>query len=452
MMSLKKRLVGAAVLWIAIGLVTAGFVLSAIFRDHVAKQFNDELYVHLDELQRLVHVVDGQARIVRQLSDPRYDVALSGFYWEVQRDGNVLARSDSLKGGILKTPIDQATDVGVHTHEIDGPTGRLIVAERADWASPNADPVRYLIGTDRRHLETVVASFNNTLVLALSMLGLMMAAAAGTLIWVAMRPFDGMREALMLVRSGEDKRLSGDFPPEVQPLVDDLNLLLSSSSELIQRARTQAGNLAHGLKTPLAILTDEARKISEKGLEQSSKTIFEQCNRMQAQINFQITRARAVAMRAVPGTVASVAKAASEVTSALQRLYQGSKLEIENSITDDLKVACDPQDLNEMLANLVDNACKHANSLVRISMEQGAKPETAKIIIEDDGLGLPPEALEIVFDVGQRWDSQKPGGGLGLAIVRDLARLYGGDLRLHASRLGGLAAALELPRSLAARK
>lgn len=447
MTSLKNRLIGAAVLWIVIGLVAAGIVLSAVFRDHVAKQFYDELYVHLDELQRLVHVADGKATIVRQLSDPRYDVARSGFYWEVQRDGHVLARSDSLKGRILKTPIDKATDVGVHTHEIDGPTGRLIVAERADWASPDADPVRYLIGTDRRHLEAVQASFNKTLILALSLLGLTMAVAAGALIWVAMRPFDRMREALVRVRSGQDKRLSGDFPPEVQPLADDLNTLLASSSDLIQRARAQAGNLAHGLKTPLAILTDEARKISDQGLEQASKTIFEQCERMQTQINFQTTRARAVAMRAVPGTVASVAKAASEVTSALKRLYRDSSTEIENSIVDDLQVACDPQDLNEMLANLVDNACKHANSKIRISTEAGAKPEAVRLIIEDDGPGLPPEALDIVFDIGQRWDSQKPGSGLGLAIVRDLARLYGGDISLYPSKLGGLAAALELPRS-----
>ncbi|CFX14384.1 conserved exported protein of unknown function [Candidatus Filomicrobium marinum] len=447
MMSLKNRLIGAAVLWIVVGMLSAGFALSAIFREHVTQQFYDELYVHLDELQRLVNVgKGGQAKVERQLSDPRYDVDSSGFYWEVQRNDHVLARSESLKGGILKTPVDDAADAGVHTHEIDGPTGSLIVAERSKWTAPDGPPVRYIIGTDRRHLETVLASFNNMLILALGLLGLTMALAAAVLITFAMRPFAGMREALMRVRSGQEKRLSGQFPPEVQPLADDLNTLLASSSDLIQRARTQAGNLAHGLKTPLAILTDEAHKIAEQGLEQSSKTIFEQCSRMQTQINFQITRARAVAMRAVPGTVASVAKAASEVTSALSRLYRDRMLNIDNDIADPAKVACDPQDLNEMLANLVDNACKHAKEKVRISVAPGSPSDLLQIIVEDDGPGLPPEAYDIVFDIGQRWDSQKPGGGLGLAIVRDLARLYGGDISLHPSKLGGLAAILELPR------
>lgn len=447
MKSLKSRLIGAAVMWILVGMVTAGFVLSAVFREHVTTQFYDELFVHLDELQRLAHVDGDRAQIDHQLSDPRYDVSRSGFYWEIQKDGQVLARSTSLQGAMLKTPLDRVTDVGVHTHEINGPTGDLLVAERADWKSPDEKPVRYIIGTDRRHLETVLASFNNTLVVALSILGATMSGAATVLIYFAMKPFAEMRTSLSRVRAGQSQQMLGAFPVEVQPLVEDLNVLLASSSELIQRARTQAGNLGHGLKTPLAILTDEAHKIADQGLEKSANMILDQCRRMQTQVDFQITRARAVAMRAIPGTVASVPKAAGEVASALARLYRDRSIEIENSIVEDLQVACDFQDLNEMLANLVDNACKHAHSTVRLSAEHSEDGRSVRIIVEDDGPGLPPEAFDVVFDIGQQWDSQKPGAGLGLAIVRDLARLYGGEVNLQSSKLGGLLAMLAVPQA-----
>ncbi len=446
MTSLKSRLVGAAIVWIAVGMVTAGFVLSAIFREHVTKQFYDELYVHLDELQRLVTVDGDAANLKRQLSDPRYDVARSGFYWEVQTDDEVLARSPSLQGAMLKTPLDDATDVGVHTHEISGPTGRLLVAETANWKTPTDKPIRYLIGTDRRHLAAVLASFDNTLFASLAILGATMSAAAGLLIVFALRPFAEMRGALSRVRSGEAKALRGNFPLEVQPLIEDLNTLLVSSSELIQRARSQAGNLGHGLKTPLAILTDEAHRIADEGCERSSKTILDQCRRMQTQIDYQITRARAVAMRAIPGTVASVSKAASEVAAALVRLYRDKSIEIDNEIVGSFNVSCDAQDLNEMLANLVDNACKHANSKVRLSAQTDGESGLVRILVEDDGTGLPPEAYDVVFDIGQRWDSQMPGAGLGLAIVRDLARLYGGEVGLQDSSLGGLTAVLSLPK------
>ncbi len=445
MSSLKRRLTGAAVIWIIVGMVASGALLSAIFRQHVTAQFNEELFVHLDELQRLATLDGTAAHLQRQLSDPRYDVARSGYYWEIQKAGTVVARSASMQGSMLQTPADDIKDIEVHTHEIDGPTGRLVVAERAEWKSPTEQPVRFLIGTDKRHLDSVVHSFDRTLFGALGTFGVTMIAAAGLLIAFALRPLTQLRDALTEVRAGNEKSLRGRFPHEVQPLVDELNAMLTTTSELVQRARTQAGNLAHGLKTPLAVLTDEAYRIKDKGLAPSSATILDQCRRMQTQIDYQITRARAVAMRASPGTVASVAKSVGEVTSALTRLYRDRGILIESSVPDGINVACDAQDINEMLANVADNACKHAKSVVRISARPSVNHDMAEITVEDDGPGLPPEAFEVVFNIGERWDSQKPGSGLGLAIVRDLARLYGGDVSLSPSQLGGLTVTIALP-------
>jgi len=445
MKNLKARLIGAAAIWIFIGMIAAGVVLSEVFRQHVTAQFYDELHVHLDELQRLAKIDDSGVHLLRQLSDPRYDVARSGYYWEIQQNDHVLDRSASLQGPFLRVPADDAKDVGVHRHEIDGPTGRLLLVEQAHWTSPTTPPMRFLIGTDERHLEDVVHSYDHTLLQALGGLALLLVAASAVLISLALRPLTQLKGALAQVRVGSTSRLEGAFPGEVQPLVDELNALLASTSDMVQRARTQAGNIAHGLKTSLAVLTDEAHRLKDQGHGKTADTILSQCHAMQSHVDYQIARARAVALRDAPGTMASVSKAAGDIVSVMRRLHTERGLKISNEIPDDLSVATDGQDLNEMLANLVDNACKHAKTKVRLSSAPSERTGMIVLRVEDDGPGLPPEAFDVVFRIGERWDSQKPGGGLGLTIVRDLARLYGGDVRLERSQLGGLRGDLELP-------
>ena len=446
-MSLKRRLIAIASIWIVTGTVVGGLLLSAIFRELVMQQFTDELHVHLDELQRLADISAAGAILQRDLSDPRYDVPESGFYWEIQQGRRTIARSKSLAGPALEVPVAAPTDNSIKSYSITGPTGTLMVLEQAKWIGTAGAPVRFIIGTDKRHLDDIVHGFDSMVGYSLAAFAALMIGASAFLFLYAMRPFDQLRTALGTVRSGQSPTLGGAFPTEVQPLVDDLNALLKSTAELIRRARIQAGNVAHGLKTPLAILTDEADRIHERGLDQSAATILDQCRKMQRHIDYQTTRARAVGMRDTPGMVASVGKAATEVASALRRLYAMRAISIESEIPHLAAVACDAQDLNEMLANLADNACKNANSRVRIRLSEPSHTGRITIAVEDDGSGLPPEAYEIVFNVGERWDSQKPGSGLGLAIVRDLAKLYGGDVRLGKSDLGGLAAQLELPKA-----
>ncbi len=443
--SLKTRLIVMAALWILVGIISAGLVLSAVFRHHVTAQFKEELYVHLSELERLADLKDSKAVLTRPLSDPRYDEVLSGFYWEIQRGDAVLARSPSMQGPMLRTPIDEPKDIGVHTHLTVGPTGPILVAEQGHWQTPAGPVVRFIIGTDQRHLDTVLGEFNRTLGLSLATFAGALILAAGLLIAFALRPLDQLREALGYVRNGQRKQISDPFPSEVQPLVDDLNGLLASTGELVQRARTQAGNIAHGLKTPLAILSDEAHRLERDGLSSSATTIVSQVKKMQIHIDHQITRARAAAAQVTLGNSASVAVAADEVTSALQRLYRGREIKVKIALSPEIRVACDRQDLNEILATLLDNAFKHANRRVEISSGAATTEKRVTILIDDDGVGIPAEAREIVFNVGERWDSQQAGSGLGLAIARDLTRLYGGDVALSESPLGGLRVELELP-------
>lgn len=451
MTSLKHRLIFAATLWIAIGMIMAGFVLSEVFKRHVINQLQLENNEHLDEL---LHLTDfepgGSPRLKHGLSDSRYDIPMSGYYWEIEKSGEVLARSGSLKDKLLSIPSDLPTDLGTHTATVAGPTGDVLVAERAVSISPGSRPIRFIVGTDQRHVDFVVSRFRGILSWSLAAFGLSMVLGAALLILYAMKPLNALRTSLANVRTGASRKLAGMYPSEVRPLVDDLNALLESTSELIQRARTQAGNLAHGLKTPLAVLADEAYRIEEQGLPQSSAIILTQCRKMQTQIDYQIARARAVALRSVPGMVADVRAAAEEVANALGRLYSESGVAIAIDVSVGLLVACDPQDLNEMLANVVDNACKHANSHVRISSHGRDFDKTFSVHIEDDGKGLPREAFEVVFEIGERWDSRAAGSGLGLAIVRDLAGLYGGDVKLQKSGMGGLEVVLTLPAALRA--
>ena len=446
MRSLKTRLIIVAIIWVALGVAVAGFLLSRVSKDFLVAQFYDELYVHLDELQGLMELdPKGQFSLQRPLSDPRYIKPLSGFYWEIQKGGQILARSTSLEGPKLNVPDDGGADAQVHTHRIDGPTGQLLVAERLRWLDTSKDPLRIIIGTDERYLDSELKKFNQVLAWSLGAFALSMIGAAVLLLIYALAPLGQLRAALASVRSSAAQRLSGSFPEEVQPLIDDLNNMLTASGDQILRARAQAGNIAHGLKTPLAVLVDEAHRLDQKGEHQSAAVIRDQCRRMQGQIDYQIARARAAASRAKPGTASSLSETTEQVVRALGRLHVERGLDIDNKVPAGLMVACEVQDLSEMLGNLVDNACKHAGSRVIVRAGEAERPGFVAIAVEDDGAGLPPEAWDVVFNIGERWNAGSEGSGLGLAIVRDLVQLYGGSVRLDKSDLGGLKVQLNLP-------
>jgi signal transduction histidine kinase len=446
MRSLKMRLAIGAAIWIAIGVVFAGLLLSSVFKEFLANQYNDQLHVALDELERLIQPeADGALKLKGQLSDPRYGGHHSGAYWEIQKGSKTLARSASLEGPPLKVPTGASEDSQTHTYETDGHTGRLMVAERVRWFGQDTAPTRILVGVDKSLLDREMQKFNYVLLWSLGGFFLSLLGAAVVLLLYAMKPFGQLRRALADLRRGETTALEGSFPDEVQPLIDDLNGLLTNSGEQMVRARAQAGNMAHGLKSSLAILVDEAHRLRERGNPETAAIIFDHARRMQRQIDYQIARARAAASRAKPGQTSSVSTATEVIIHAMRRLYLDRKLTLENAVPAGVVVACEAEDLSEMLANLVDNACKHAKQLVRVIIEPSGPRQQIAILVEDDGPGLPPEAWEVVLKVGQQWSGEFGGAGLGLAIVRDLAQLYGGSIQLDRSDLGGLKAILELP-------
>jgi signal transduction histidine kinase len=255
-------------------------------------------------------------------------------------------------------------------------------------------------------------------------------------------PFRRLQQQLAGLREGSARRVEGRYPTEVQPLVNDLNSLLEHRERIVQRALAKAGDLAHGLKTPLAILAQEAERAAGVGHQEMASAIGLQVERMRRQIEYHLAQARATGSSNVPGARSPVLASVDALVRTVQRLYADRGLAVAIEVSPDHFVRVQKEDLEEMLGNLLDNACKWAKSGLKI---QSAQDHDAIILtVDDDGPGLPVSMREAVLQRGIRADEAAPGSGLGLAIVRDLAELYGGSITLADSPLGGLRARLRL--------
>ncbi len=261
----------------------------------------------------------------------------------------------------------------------------------------------------------------------------------------AVAPLWSLRASLSSVREGRSQRIEGDYPSEVQPLVNDLNGLLEDRERAVARALATAGDLAHGLKTPLAVLAQEAEQADAEGHRDLATTLRQLVERMQRQVDYHLARARATASaRAAPGLRCSVRPSVEGLVRTMRRLHAARELAIDTDVSPAHEIRGRREDLDEMLGNLLDNACKWARSRVAIS----SSLEDARLVIavDDDGPGLDPSMRARVLQRGVRADQQVRGSGLGLAIVSDLAELYGGSVTLETSPLGGTRARLQLPR------
>jgi signal transduction histidine kinase len=443
--SLRARLVIGAFIWITIGVSAAGIFISALFRQHATALVDSEMRGHLEELASLIDVdPEGMPQLYRTLSDPRFSQIGSGYSWQVSRMGMRLIKSTSASTDDLPIPNDPLSNGEMSKLTIPSRRGTMIVYERL-FSPDGSSPLRLQVNVDSGIIDSVLRTFNISLAVSLVLLAVALTAAAAMQVVFGLQPMNRLGRALRTIRSGKATHLPRSFPLEVQPVVDDLNSLIDINTQMVRRARAQAGNLAHALKTPLAVLTDEAYRLESRKQVESAHVILQQCQRMQRQIDYQIARTRAAASRAVPGVSAAIPPAVTSIVSAMKRLYAAKNPKIEVHIDRDCVALCDPMDLNEMLANLIDNACKWSSKRVAISGNMDETSKQVVIAVEDDGPGLPLEAREMVFQIGQRLDERVPGSGLGLAIVRDLAQLYGGEIRLEDSRLGGLSAVLKLP-------
>jgi signal transduction histidine kinase len=281
-------------------------------------------------------------------------------------------------------------------------------------------------------------------VTAVSILALVCMIAGLSQVRRGLSPVNRLRERLAAVHHGRDRRVEGTYPAEVQPLVNDLNALLDHREQAVQRAVARAGDLAHGLKTPLAVLAHEADRAAAAGQQHLADAVTVQVERMRRQVESHLAHARAAASGATPGAQCQVAESVEGLARTMLRLHADRGLDVDVRVSRDHLVRCQREDLDEMLGNLLDNACKWGRT--RVVVESAAANESIVITVADDGPGLDPSMWDVVLQRGVRADEAAPGSGLGLAIVRDLAELYGGSIALDRSPAGGLRAALTLPR------
>jgi len=450
--SLRLRLLLGTLIWIVVAIVIAGWVLGGLFRQHVAVQFHAELGTHLDQLAAHLAIdPDGQPSLSVAQSDPRFSRPYSGLYWQIDRvgvpGGNTLGllRSRSLWDDVIKVPADSPSDGEIHQHRVSGPGKTMLgVVERVvtveDAPDGAANRFRLLVAADEQRMAEPVERFSGMLWLALGLLGAGLGVVAVIQVLVALTPLRRLHSALGAVRSGDSHQLQGHFPLEVQPLVEEFNTVLTQNAEVVERARTQAGNLAHALKTPLSVIANE---VDGKTGEMAQR-VAHQVEEARKQIDYHLRRSRAAASVRVPGARTPVVPVLDGLMRVMQRVHAERKLElVVLPVSGRLAFRGEEQDLQEMLGNLLDNACKWAATRVEIALLRTGAELTIKL--DDDGPGIVAAERQRVLNRGERADEQVAGSGLGLAIVDDLARLYDGRVELADSPLGGLRAVLLLP-------
>ena len=462
--SLRFRLLAATLIGLSLAMVLAGVVLSSLFHEHVVRQFEKGLTQQLDQLTARLSF-DGQGRPtldVQTLADPRWQRPYSGLYWQLDDvTASVVPgvlRSRSLWDTRLALPADVLRDGEIHVHDLPGPVdSRLRVLERT--VRPEAvagDDVRWRlsVAADLQDTHEAVAGFQRVLSVSLAALLVLLLAAAWAQVALGLRPLLALQQSLHTLREGRTSRLTGDFPNEVQPLVNNFNSVLDRNEEVVGRARTQAGNLAHALKTPLTVLDQAARQTDTAGL---APLVREQVQLARRHIDWHLARSRMAASTGLPGQRVPVVHTLQGLVRVMQRVHAERGLDITLDVADeDVQFAGEAQDLQEMLGNVLDNACQWAHSSVRIrvslggALAHGGAVTTCRVGIEDDGSGMPAEQMPRVLQRGVRLDESVPGSGLGLAIVRDLVDMYGGELQLKTPAQGrGLQVTLILPAAAA---
>jgi len=439
--SLTFRLIVGASLLCGATLLAAYVLLTTLFDLHLRHGVDDDLIDRLDDLAAgLETAPEGGIVLARAPDVPKYERQLSGQYWQIEAAGQPPIRSRSLWDARLPGPSAGAALGEIGLREIKGPRSeRLRLAQRTlQFQMPTA-PVTFSVAADLEPVLAAARQFSRILAASLAVLGIGLVSALVLQVRVGLRPLDGIKATLAAIRAGTVQRLSDDAPTEIAPLAQELNALLDHHRSLIDRARGQAGDLAHALKTPLAVLRNEL----EDEDAPDRKLALEQITAMTDAVQHHLARAQAAGGARLLGMRADAADAIEALARTLPRMSDRD-IEVEVALASrPLWFAGEAQDLSELLGNLLDNACKWAAGKVRIAAARAN--DRLKVEIGDDGPGIAAEQRAAALQRGGRLDERKPGSGLGLTIALDLATLYGGTLTLGRSPLGGLKVELDLP-------
>ena len=426
--------------WIALALVVTGYVLYYYYRDHINKHYDDHVLMHLEEIVAAVDLTpERQLDLSNYPSDPRFDVPDSGWYWEIRHNGNVLARSPSL--GERSLDLDGISfSNSIQVNEIVGPgkQGLRIQALEID-TSQDGERLLLIATTPTLGIKEDATDIAKYMMLNFAVLGFGLVIAVVIQVRLALRPLNELSTGIGEIRAGKTDRLPEEFPQEVQPLAHELNNLIDHNATLLKRARNRLGDLAHSIKNPLTVINNEAQNLAPVQRE----LILDQTSDITSSVDRYLTRARTSGADSVLGTRAQVKSVAEDLAFAMRRIHKDRKLQIDLSGIGDCSFRGDTQDLEEVLGNLMDNACKWAQS--RVIVHCSNRDDRLSVVVEDDGPGIPEDKLKIVMQRGHRLDETTPGHGLGLNIVTGIVDIYGGKITFSRSGYGGLSVGLDLP-------
>lgn len=455
--SLAFRLFATSVAWTLLVLPLAGFLIYHLYRNDVQTLFDIQLKKLLTvlTLDSMNTAGDEPVRPYNQY-EPLFEVTHSGWYWQIQPIDGAPGRrlvSPSLASETLPSPYQKkfpTDDTGTRWSNVPGPGGQSIrTLEVIDFPGHDLNKTKYsiIVAGPLDWLDMTVAKFRNRLTTALALVGLGLLGVTFVQVRFGLLPLRRIEKGLALVRSGDARKLAGRLPAEIEPLQSELNALIQSNMDVVERSRTQVGNLAHALKTPLAVITNEARE--EKSA--FGDKVAEQAGIMREQVSHYLDRARMAASAGTLGRVTPVEATVEPLVRALERINRDRGVVISIHVADGAKFQGEKHDLEEMLGNLLDNACKWCRKHVYLKVSLSAEDPTGQagkrlaITVEDDGPGVSPEQRAKIGKRGMRLDETKPGTGLGLSIVADLAGSYRGGMRLDLSTYGGLLVILDLP-------
>ena len=452
--SLSFRLTASAAVVSVILLAVAGLLLINLFTSAVERNFDARLQAVLDGLLANVEISEKQQlKIQGEIADTRFRLPLSGWYWQVTSADNNAGKglfSPSLLESRLKPDIaslsKRDTSDIARFFLIDSNGTRLRVIEQRFTLFGGKKNYSFIVAGNFDELKQEIATFTGALIIVLGLLGAGLLAALMVQVRYGLKPLRLLRRELSQIRRGNSEHLDGEFPVEIKPVADELNLLIKANTEVVERARTQVGNLAHALKTPLSVLANEARLDSGK----LANKVGEQTEVMRCQVELYLDRARRAARARSIGAATNIRQTSDGLARTLMRINMDRGLQIDVVCPDELKFRGEKQDFEEMLGNLMENASKWADRKILVTAnlvkdKSGSERKWVEVCVGDDGPGLPQETRNQALIRGRRLDESKPGTGLGLSIVAETAGMYNGTIELGESEMGGLLVTLKLP-------
>jgi signal transduction histidine kinase len=451
--SLALRLFLSATVWTIVILTITAVILSGLYRRGVERAFDQRLEIYLRTVIADLATPDDSGRFPSSLGEPLFELPLSGWYWQVTRLDddipNVRSSRSLWDGGLphLEGRGVPADPGGSRQGYVDGPEDqRLRVLERKVDLGNDGQYLVAIAG-DAAELDGDKRAFDWALLFTFSLLAAILLLTTLFQVRFGLAPLKRISEGLAAIRSGRAERLEGKFPEEIAPLARETNALLEANKEIVERARTHVGNLAHALKTPLSVMVNEA---TARGGDPLAAKVKEQADIMRDQVARHLERARLAARLSSIGTLTDVMPVAKALARTMEKIHHDRAISIEVDGDETARFRGERPDLEEMLGNLIDNAGKWASSRVSIEvaterLDPVSEKRHLRIVVDDDGRGLSPVEREQVAKRGRRLDETKPGSGLGLSIVVELASLYGGALQLGSAPAGGLRAELVLP-------